>query len=79
MVFPKPVLTFKLLDSAALSQKERQLVLTATSTLHFSTMKSALKTTFAWSTVSNTGNVNLKEKPVYLTSYEKRGKPRYFR
>ena len=31
MVLPEPVLAFKLLDSAGLSQKERQLVLTATS------------------------------------------------
>ena len=32
MVLPEPVLAFKLLDSAGLSQKERQLVLTDTST-----------------------------------------------
>ena len=67
MVLPEPVLTFKLLDSAGLSQKERQLVLTATSTLEFSSMKSALKRIFGGSTVSNTGNINIKEEPVYLT------------
>ena len=78
MVLPEPVLAFKLLDSAGFSQKERQLVLTATSTLDFSSMKSALKRIFGGSTVSNTGNINIKEEPVYLTSYGKRGKQRYF-
>ena len=43
MALPEPVLAFKLLDNAGLSQKERQLVLTATSTSDFSSMKSALK------------------------------------
>ena len=46
MVLPEPVLAFKLLGSAGLSQKKRQLVLTATSTLDFSSMKSALKRIF---------------------------------
>ena len=79
MILPEPVLAFQLLDSAGLSQKERQLVLTATSTLDFSSMKSALKRIFGGSTVSNTRNINIKEEPVYLTSYGKRGKQRYFR
>ena len=46
MVLPEPILAFKLLDCAGLSQKEKQLVLTATSTLDFSSMKSALKRIF---------------------------------
>ena len=54
MVLPELVLAFKLLDSAGLSQKERQLALTATSTSDFSSMKSSLKTIFGASTVSNT-------------------------
>ena len=69
MVLPEPVLAFKLLGSAGLSQKKRQLVLTATSTLDFSSMKSALKRILGGSTVSNTGNINVKEELVYLTSY----------
>ena len=79
MVLPEPVLAFKLLDNAVLSQNERQLVLTAASTLDFSGMKSALKRIFGTSTVSSTANINIKEEPVYLTSYGKRGKQRYFR
>ena len=79
MVLLEPVLAFKLLDSTGLSHKERQLVLTATSTSDFSSMKSAFKRIFGGSTVSNTGNINIKEEPVYLTSYGKRGKQRYFR
>ena len=38
-----------------------------------------MKRIFGGSTVSNTGNTNIKEEPVYLTSYGKRGKQRYFR
>ena len=79
MVLPEPVLAFKLLDSTVLSQKERQLVLTAISTLDFSSMKSPLKRVFGGSAVSNTGNIHIKEEAVYLTSYGKRGKQRYFR
>ena len=66
-----------MLDSAGLSQKERQLVLTATPTLDFSSIKSALKIIFGGSTVTSTGNTNIKEEPVYLTSHGKRGTQRY--
>ena len=71
MVLLELVLAFKLLDSAGLSQNERHLVLTVTSTLDFSSMKSALKRISGGGTVSYTGTINIKEEPVYLASLEK--------
>ena len=43
MVLPDAVLSFKLLDSSGLSQKEKQLVLIAAQDRKFDSMKSALK------------------------------------
>lgn len=46
MEYPDAVLAFKLLDNAGLTEKEKQLVLTAASARKFSSMKSALKRIF---------------------------------
>ena len=42
-------------------------------------MKSALKRIFGGSTVSSTGNINIKENQYILHHMEKKGKQRYFR
>lgn len=52
MVLPDAVLAFKLLDTASLDVKDKQLALTACSTLTFASMKSALKRIFGDKTVS---------------------------
>ena len=57
MTLPDAVLSFRLLDNAGLSQKEKQLALTASSDLKFSSMKSALKRIFKDSRVTNDGDV----------------------
>ncbi len=46
MMLPDAVLAFKLLDTACLDEKNRQLALTACTELKFSSMKSALKRIF---------------------------------
>ena len=52
MTLPEAVLTFKILDNAGLTSKERQLALTASPDLKYASMKSALKRIF-----SETGSV----------------------
>ena len=71
MVLPEPVLAFRLLDSAGLSQKKRHLVLTSTSTSDFSSMKSALKRIFEGGTVSNTGTLILRRNQCILHHMKK--------
>ena len=56
MEYPDSVLALKLLDNAGLSEKERQLVLTAASDRKFSSMKSALKRIFGDSSTVTTVN-----------------------
>ena len=53
MSLPDAVLSFKLLDSAGLSETDRQLALTAAKDLKFVSMKSALKRIFGGSSHSD--------------------------
>lgn len=50
MTLPDAVLAFKLLDTACLDEKSRQLALTACTELTFASMKSALKRIFGGTT-----------------------------
>jgi transposase InsO family protein len=72
MTLPDAVLSFKLLDSAGLSEKDRQLALTAANDLKFSSMKSALKRIFGGtqhSTGQETGDgITIKQESVCYTN-----------
>ena len=72
MALPDSVLACKLLEGAWLSQKERQLVLTAINKLEFSAIKSALKRIYGQqgsvgSATTLSLKVNIKEEPTYVT------------
>jgi len=78
MKMPDAVLSFKLLESAYLSDKERQLALTAATDLKFESMKSALKRIFGSSgardltlaSLNENGFASgtaIKQEPVYYT------------
>ena len=58
MQLPNAVLAFKLLDSCNLSQRDRQLALTASSDLSFDNMKSALKRIFGGTGKNETNSGN---------------------
>ena len=71
MALPDSVLAYKLLEGAWLSQKERQLVLTAVNKLEFSAIISALKRIYGQqgsigSATNLSLKVNIKEEPTYL-------------
>lgn len=66
MALPDAVLSFRLLDNADLTQKERQLALTASSDLKFSSTKSTLKRIFKDSQVTDSGDM-ATEKPSGIT------------
>ena len=68
MVLPDAVLSFKLLDSSGLSQKEKQLVLTAAQDRKFDSMKSALKRIFGGQNrqISDSA-VSIKQESAYYT------------
>ena len=66
MPLPNRVLTFKLLDSAKLSEDDRKLALTLGNNLEFETMKSALKQVFTKFMIANesfynTNNIKQEE------------------
>ncbi len=81
MKLPDAVLSFKLLDGANLSQKERQLVLTAASDRQFQTMKSSLKRIFGESDNSFTSKeggatgISIKQETAYIA--QDRNKSRF--
>ena len=87
MVLPDPVLSCKILDGANLSQKERQLVLTAAADLKFETMKSSLKRIFGADNFgqgigeSSNAGIAIKQESAFLTqryhSNDNRGPPRF--
>ena len=75
MALPDSVLAYKLLEGAWLSQKERQLVLTAVNKLEFSAIKSALKRIYGQqgsieSATNLSLKVNIEEEPTYLAQTE---------
>ena len=66
MALPEAVLAFKLLDKARLDPKEKQLALTACTTITFENMKSALKRIFGESlSNSNDFGVSVKQEVFY--------------
>ena len=78
MDLPDGILAFKLLDNAGLSQQQRQLALTATTDIKFSSMKSALQRIFgesvAASSSRDTGSFSIKEENAFMAQdrYKKR-------
>ncbi|KAL1281668.1 hypothetical protein QQF64_000471 [Cirrhinus molitorella] len=74
MILPDAVLAFKLLDTAGLDVKDKQLALTACSTLTFSDMRSALKRIFGENHVHGSHS---KDDSAYFTDFSKKNnKPR---
>lgn len=73
MELPDAVLAFKLLDTACLEVKDRQLALTACTDLDFASMKSALKRIFGGKPASTVG---INQETAYLTEHRRqRTKP----
>lgn len=70
MELPDAVLAFKLLDTACLEVKDRQLALTACSDLSFKEMKSALKRIFGGKASGQTMGIN--QEAAYVTTESKR-------
>lgn len=69
MELPDAVLAFKLLDTACLERKDRQLALTACADLTYASMKLALKRIFAGNVSAST--VGISQETAYIT--EQRG------
>ncbi|XP_039900576.1 uncharacterized protein LOC120741662 [Simochromis diagramma] len=76
MTLPDAVLAFKLLDTACLDEKSRQLALTACTDLTFASMKSALKRIFGGKVTGVFSGIQLNQEAVFLT--EQKG-PKYKR
>ena len=77
MKLPDPVLTFKLLDGANLTDDDRKLALALGNDMKFENMKSALKCLFSKTKSHNTKTdrqFNLKEEEVYFTKNKFKGK-----
>lgn len=73
MELPDAVLAFKLLDTACLEVKDRQLALTACTDLDFASMKSALKRIFGGKPASTVG---INQETAYVTEHRRqRSKP----
>lgn len=79
MALPDAVLAFKLLDTANLDVKDKQLALTACSTLTFASMKSALKRIFGDNTESPTcsgGGIHVRQEEAAFYVDQRRDKSR---
>lgn len=66
MELPDAVLAFKLVDTACLDTKDRQLALTACTDLTFASMKSALKRIFGGNTTAEIG-MGINQETAYIT------------
>ena len=70
MKLPDPVLTFKLLDAANISNHKRKLVLTFRDSLKYKKMKSGLKRLFPPSSSASvqnaTSNIQIKQEEAFL-------------
>ena len=74
MKLPDAVLAFKLLDTACLDEKNRQLALTACPDLKFSSMKAALKRIFGGTTQQGSSNgIQLNQDTAFFTQ-QRQGK-----
>ena len=81
MSLPEAVLAFKLLDNAGLLARDKQLALTASSDVKYTSMKSALQRIFGERTPAHTGtsdtpSIIIKQEPVYYTQQRKGAKPK---
>ncbi|CAG2196738.1 unnamed protein product [Mytilus edulis] len=80
MTLPEAVLAFKLLDNAGLSSRDKQLALTASSDVKYTSMKSALQRIFGErmsgpsEITGNVPSITIKQEPVYYTQHNKGGK-----
>lgn len=72
MELPDPVLAFKLLDTACLDIKDRQLALTACTDLKFASMKSALKRIFGGKTSAPTPGMGINQEDTAFVMEEQR-------
>ena len=73
MELPDAVLAFKLLDTACLDVKDRQLALTACTDLTFASMKSALKRIFGGkSSAAPSMGIDLNQDAAFVTTAEQR-------
>ena len=79
MELPDAVLAFKLLESANLSEKEKQLALTACNDLTFINMKSALKRIFGGihSSTDSAASIQIKQESAFYTDHHKSKNKRY--
>ena len=73
MTLPDAVLAFKLLDTACLDEKNRQLALTACPDLKFSSMKAALKRIFGGTTQGSSSGIQLNQDTAFFTQ-QRQGK-----
>lgn len=67
MTLPDAVLAFKLLDTACLDDKNRQLALTACTELTFSSMKSALKRIFRGKAAGSSNGIQVNQDVAFFT------------
>ena len=79
MELPDAILAFKLLESANLSEKEKQLALTACHDLTFMNMKSALKRIFGSIQCSNdsASSIQVKQESAFYTENQRKSGQRY--
>ena len=78
MELPDAVLAFKLLDTACLDMKDRQLALTACTDLTFASMKSALKRIFGGKTSAPTHSAGInQEDTAFVTADQRRQKGKF--
>lgn len=74
MTLPDAVLAFKLLDTACLDDKSRQLALTASTELTFSCMKSALKRIFGGKTTGSSNGIQVNQDMAFFTEQRPQGR-----
>lgn len=74
MTLPDAVLAFKLLDTACLDEKNRQLALTACTELKFSSMKSALKRIFGGKSTGSSSGIQVNQDVAFFTEQRPQGR-----
>lgn len=77
MTLPDAVLAFKLLDTACLDEKNRQLALTACTELTFSSMKPGLKRIFGRKTFSSSDGIQVHQDVAFFTDEKQRVKRKH--
>ena len=77
MTLPDAVLAFKLLDTACLDEKSRQLVLTPCADLTFISMKSALKWIFGGKTSGTSNGIQVNQDVAFFTEQRRQAKGKW--